>query len=62
MADVPPYPGAQCAPCCAPLTAKPLCRDARHARWECLRAAGRQPGRSLATGTGPVSLEEGTFQ
>ena len=35
-----------------------LLQYAKHARWECLRAAGIGQGDLLAKGFGPVSLEE----
>ncbi len=36
-----------------------LMQYGHHARWECLRAAGIDQGDLLASGIGPVSLEEG---
>jgi acyl-CoA thioester hydrolase len=35
-----------------------LLQYGQHARWECLRAAGIDQSELLATGIGPVSLEE----
>jgi acyl-CoA thioester hydrolase len=35
-----------------------LMQYGQHARWECLRAAGIDQGHLLASGIGPVSLEE----
>jgi len=35
-----------------------LLQYGQHARWECLRAAGVDPGDLISKGIGPVSLEE----